>query len=122
MHKVKSLTPFVIMAAITALIISAGFVYTQPVFAQVDPTPIVPTPGTESTIITVPETVQPTVAVLPESLGRISWGAVIAGVVLALVLQLTLNLLGIAIGTTQLDPHDPDAPSAKTLTTTTVFW
>jgi hypothetical protein len=122
MYKVKSLTLFVIMAAITALIISAGFVYTQPVFAQVDPTPIVPTPGTESTTITVPETIQPTVAVLPESLGRISWGAVIAGVVLALVLQLTLNLLGIAIGTTQLDPHDPDAPSAKTLTTTTVFW
>lgn len=122
MKKAKSVTRIVIIAAIIALIISAGLVYVQPAFAQVDPTPIAPTPDTNSTITTVPQAIQPEVAVLPESLGRISWGAVIAGAILALVLQLTLNLLGIAIGTTQLDPYDPDAPSAKTLTTTTIFW
>ena len=65
---------------------------------------------------------EPTIPVMPENLGRISWGAVIAGVILALVIQLTLNLLGIAIGTTQLDPYDKDAPTVKTLTSTAVFW
>src|SRR5690242_15021914 len=59
-----------------------------------------------------------TVAVMPENLGRISWGAVIAGVILALVIQLALNLLGISIGTSQLDPYDRDAPTVKTLTST----
>lgn len=122
MHKGKRLSLFVIMAAIIALLFSAGFVYPQPAFAQVDPTPLAPTPVPDVVVPSIPQTVQPTVAVLPENLGRISWGAVIAGVVLALVLQLTLNLLGIAIGTTQLDPRDSDAPSAKTLTATAIFW
>jgi hypothetical protein len=66
--------------------------------------------------------VQSEIPVMPENLGRISWGAVIAGVILALVIQLALNLLGIAIGTTQLDPYDKDAPTVKTLTSTAVFW
>jgi vacuolar-type H+-ATPase subunit H len=37
-------------------------------------------------------------------LNRISWGAVLAGVVVALVTQLILNLLGIGIGAATLDP------------------
>src|SRR5215207_5112505 len=37
-------------------------------------------------------------------LNRISWGAVLAGVVLALVTQLILNLLGIGVGAATLDP------------------
>jgi len=59
---------------------------------------------------------------IPEDLSRISWGAVIAGVILALVIQLALNLLGLAIGTTQFDPYDKDAPSVKALTSTAVMW
>jgi hypothetical protein len=37
-------------------------------------------------------------------LNRVSWGAVLAGVVVALVTQLILNLLGIGIGAATLDP------------------
>jgi hypothetical protein len=37
-------------------------------------------------------------------LNRISWGAVLAGVVTALVTQLILNMLGIGIGVATLDP------------------
>src|SRR5215216_4967743 len=37
-------------------------------------------------------------------LNRVSWGAVLAGVVVALVTQLVLNLLGIGIGAATLDP------------------
>jgi hypothetical protein len=37
-------------------------------------------------------------------LNRISWGAVLAGVVVSLVTQLILNLLGIGIGAATLDP------------------
>ena len=44
-------------------------------------------------------------------LNRISWGAVLAGVVVALVTQLILNLLGIGIGAATLDPG---AGAAKT--------
>jgi len=37
-------------------------------------------------------------------LNRVSWGAVLAGVVVSLVTQLILNLLGIGIGAATLDP------------------
>ena len=37
-------------------------------------------------------------------LNKISWGAVLAGVVVALVTQLILNMLGIGIGAATLDP------------------
>ena len=37
-------------------------------------------------------------------LNRISWSAVLAGVVVALVTQLILNMIGIGIGAATLDP------------------
>lgn len=37
-------------------------------------------------------------------INQISWGAVLAGVVLTLAVQLILNLLGIGIGAATLDP------------------
>ena len=37
-------------------------------------------------------------------INKISWGAVLAGVVVALVTQLVLNMLGIGIGAATLDP------------------
>ena len=38
------------------------------------------------------------------AINRISWGAVLAGVVMALVAQLILNMIGIGIGASTLDP------------------
>jgi hypothetical protein len=46
------------------------------------------------------------VAVEPGNLGRLSWGAVIAGAIVALILELMLNLLGIAVGATTISPSN----------------
>ena len=37
-------------------------------------------------------------------LNRVSWGAVLAGVVVALVAQLILNMIGVGVGAATLDP------------------
>jgi len=47
------------------------------------------------------------------ALRRISWGAVIGGVVLALVVQLLLGMLGLGIGLSTVDPSTGDTPSAQ---------
>ena len=51
----------------------------------------------------------------PHSTRRISWGAVIAGIVVVLVVQMALMLLGLAIGTATIDPAAADTPQATTL-------
>lgn len=46
---------------------------------------------------------------------RISWGAIIAGIVVVLVAQMLLMLLGLAIGAATIDPATADTPQASTL-------
>lgn len=46
---------------------------------------------------------------------RISWGAIAAGVVVVLVVQMALMLLGLAIGTATIDPAMADTPAASSL-------
>ena len=46
---------------------------------------------------------------------RISWGAIVAGVVVVLVVQMALMLLGLAAGTATIDPAAADTPEASTL-------
>ncbi len=53
---------------------------------------------------------------------RISWGAVLAGVVVALVTQLLLNMLGIGIGAATLNPVEGDNPSAMSLSIGAGIW
>ena len=48
-------------------------------------------------------------------INRVAWGAVFAGVVISLVTQLLLNLLGIGLGASTLDPGSGDNPAASTL-------
>src|ERR671916_2118818 len=57
-------------------------------------------------------------------LNRISWGAVLAGVVVALVTQLILNLLGIGIGAATIDPMAGagENPSASTFSIGAGIW
>ena len=57
-------------------------------------------------------------------LNRVSWGAVLAGVVVALVTQLILNLLGIGIGAATLDPGAGAAenPSATSFSIGAGVW
>ena len=51
----------------------------------------------------------------PPAVRRISWGAILAGVVVVLVVQMLLMLLGLALGTATIDPAAADTPDASTL-------
>ena len=55
-------------------------------------------------------------------INQISWGAVFAGVVVALVVHLLLNMLGVGIGAATLDPGTADNPSAKDLGIGAAVW
>lgn len=50
----------------------------------------------------------------PAALKRVSWGAVLAGAVVALSVQLLLSLLGLGIGLATVDPAAGDTPGAAT--------
>lgn len=49
---------------------------------------------------------------LTATLHKVSWGAIFAGVVLALAVQFFLNLLGVGIGAAVIDPASYDKTSA----------
>jgi len=54
---------------------------------------------------------------------RVSWGAVLAGVVAALVVQLLLNILGLGIGASSLDAaNTADNPTASGFSMTAGIW
>lgn len=54
---------------------------------------------------------------------RASWGAILAGVVAALVIQLVLNILGVGLGASSVDAVNTGAnPAASTAGTTAAIW
>ncbi|NLS07759.1 PhnA-like protein [Rhizobium sp. P32RR-XVIII] len=53
---------------------------------------------------------------------KISWGAIFAGVILALSTQFLLNLLGVGIGAAVLDPATSDNPAASTFSIIGGLW
>ena len=55
-------------------------------------------------------------------LSKVSWGAVLAGVVLALATQILLNMLGVGIGAATLDPAIGDSPSAMSFSIGAGLW
>jgi hypothetical protein len=55
-------------------------------------------------------------------INEISWGAVFAGVAVALVTQLLLNMLGLGIGVATLDPGTPDNPEIRTFSVGAGLW
>lgn len=56
------------------------------------------------------------------TLRRISWGAVFAGAILTLVVQIMLALLGVGIGTATLDPAGNGSPDIATLGSASGLW
>jgi hypothetical protein len=70
----------------------------------------------------------PTIPALPTEdvrtimLSKVSWGAILAGVVVALVTQIVLNMLGIGIGAATLDPVAGDSPSATSFSIGAGIW
>jgi hypothetical protein len=55
-------------------------------------------------------------------LSKISWGAVFAGVAVALATQLLLNLLGIGVGAATLNPAQGGSPSGSSLSIGAGIW
>lgn len=55
-------------------------------------------------------------------INKVSWGAILAGVVTALVAQLILNMVGIGIGASTLDPMTNDNPAASTFSIGAGLW
>jgi hypothetical protein len=63
--------------------------------------------------------------VVPSStavLNKVSWGAIFAGVAIALSTQFLLNLLGVGIGAAVLDPATYDNPDASTFSIAGGIW
>ncbi|WP_412178454.1 PhnA-like protein [Rhizobium sp. PL01] len=55
-------------------------------------------------------------------LNKVSWGAVFAGVALALCIQFMLSLLGVGIGSAVIDPATSDNPAASTFSIVSAIW
>lgn len=55
-------------------------------------------------------------------LNRVSWGAIFAGVVVALVVQVLLTMLGVGIGAATIDPGTGDSPAASTFSIVAGIW
>ena len=55
-------------------------------------------------------------------INRVSWGAILVGVVVGLVVQLLLTMFGIGIGAATLDPGTGDNPSAQGFSITAAIW
>lgn len=55
-------------------------------------------------------------------LNDVSWGAIFAGAVMALVVQVVLNLLGVGIGMATLDPGTGDNPGLGAFGTGAAIW
>lgn len=53
---------------------------------------------------------------------KVSWGAIFAGVVVALVVQVLLTVLGLGIGVATLDPGAADNPAASTFSIVAGIW
>ena len=53
---------------------------------------------------------------------RISWAAVIAAVIIALAVQLVLNMIGAGIGFSAIDPLQGETPSATTFSVAGGIW
>lgn len=60
--------------------------------------------------------------VAPSQMRRISWGAVLAGVVMAIIIQVTMNILGLAIGAGVVDPTAPQPNIGPAFSTGIVIW
>lgn len=53
---------------------------------------------------------------------RISWGAIIAGVILVLIIHVTLAVIGIAVGLSTVDPATEQEPAAGLATGAMIWW
>ena len=53
---------------------------------------------------------------------RISWGAIIAGIIIVLMIQITLGILGLAVGFSSVDPTTEQQPMYGFFTGEMIWW
>jgi len=53
---------------------------------------------------------------------KVSWGAILAGVVVGLVVQVLLTMLGVGIGAATIDPATNGSPAASTFSVASGIW
>ncbi|MDX2159951.1 MAG: hypothetical protein SF162_01375 [bacterium] len=110
----KRIQHIALVFAMIVMFLSVPVIFAAPLSQELQPTiaqPGQPTQQVQPTQQAQPEAlqeVQTEVAVLPADLERLSWGAVIAGSIFALIIQIGLNLLGVGIGLTQIAPDEND--------------
>jgi hypothetical protein len=68
------------------------------------------------------ETTPPRVDIMPRAGRRVSWGAVFAGVMIVLAIQLLLSMLGLGIGLSTLNPTEGGTPNASSLGIGAAAW
>src|ERR1700732_4375784 len=68
------------------------------------------------------ETAPPDVDIWPRAGGRVSWGAVFAGVMIVLAIQLLLSVLGLGIGLSTVNPTEGGTPNASSLGIGAAAW
>ena len=68
------------------------------------------------------ETAPPHVDVVPTAGRRVSWGAVFAGVMIVLAVQLLLSMLGLGIGLSTVNPTEGGTPNASSLGIGAAAW
>src|SRR5690606_13671551 len=66
--------------------------------------------------------VDATQPILPAALRRDSWQAILSGVAVAIILQLALNLLGLSIGASTIDPLYEQDPLQIEFAAGVVLW
>jgi hypothetical protein len=55
-------------------------------------------------------------------INKVNWGAILAGVALALVIHMLVSMIGIGIGVATLDPGTSDNPSASSFSIAAAIW
>src|SRR5215207_1127632 len=101
------------------IVIAVGIlVLTGPIFSiGFSPSPL----SVENAFRFVQET--PEVTVVPEVLERISWSGIFAGSFLSLIVMFLLNLLGIALGLSQIHPENrSDIGDVSGIAQGTIAW
>ncbi|HLV37501.1 MAG TPA: hypothetical protein VKY59_20450 [Spirillospora sp.] len=61
-------------------------------------------------------------SLIPVRLRRISWGAIVAGIALAITIQIALQLLGLSIGVNTINPLTEETAVDSSLLTGAVLW
>jgi hypothetical protein len=62
------------------------------------------------------------IAVAGDSRRRVSWGAIIGGVAIALAVQMLLSMLGLGLGLTTIEPNTGGTPDATSIGIGAVAW